>query len=87
MGVDAQYGQLVSTDGTRLAFDVHGRPMIVERTRGRWTLWLAGGEGKRRPLDALVPPELDEGELQGWLADLFHECATPGAPDVRRASG
>lgn len=63
-------------------FDVHGRPMAVVRGAVGWQAFRLGNEGKRRPADAYVPATLAPAELRTWLADLFHEGATPRHPDV-----
>lgn len=68
------------SDGYR--FDVHGRPMRVMRTATGWQAFWLGNEGKRRPADLHIPPGLAPGELATWLADVFHESATPRHPDV-----
>ncbi|MFZ5656024.1 MAG: DUF7661 family protein [Pseudomonadota bacterium] len=65
-------------------FDVFGRPMAVTRTAGGWRAFWLGNEGKRRPADLHVPAGLEPGELATWLADVFHEAATPRHPDVVR---
>jgi hypothetical protein len=39
-------------------------------------------EGKRVPAEFVVPDFLSEEELCQYLADLFHEAATPSNGDV-----
>lgn len=56
--------------------------MAVVRDGGAWRAFWLGNEGKRRPADIHVPPTLAAHELRTWLADLFHESATPRHPDV-----
>jgi hypothetical protein len=72
-------------DGRReLHFDVFGRPMAAVRDARGWSLFHLGADGKRRRADAVIPPWLDDGEIADWLADLFHEAATPLRGDVVR---
>lgn len=66
-------------------FDVYGRVIGVERWEGGWRAFHVGAEGKRRPAgDVVIPPSVSESELAGYLADLFHESASPERPDVVR---
>lgn len=68
-----------------MRFDIFGREIIVERDADRWMAYYPG-EGKRRSADIVIPPELTEEELVGYLADLFHELARPGQQEARRSS-
>jgi hypothetical protein len=63
-------------------FNVFGKPVAVRATDGGWAAFYLGAEGKRRPADFVVPPDIDADGLRGWLADLFHEEATPRHPEV-----
>ena len=67
-----------------LRFDVFGTQVGVERQGDVWHAWYLGSEGKRRPADFVVPDFIEEFELARYLADLFHESASPDRPDVRR---
>lgn len=58
-------------------FDVFGVRIAVASTAGRWTAFLLGSDGKRRPADIVVPSFIEEQELGQYLADLLHELATP----------
>ncbi|WP_457851925.1 DUF7661 family protein, partial [Klebsiella grimontii] len=41
-------------------------------------------EGKFSPLaGVIIPDDLTEAEIPGWLGDIFHEAASPRHPDVR----
>lgn len=31
----------------------------------------------------IIPDDLPEAEIPGWLGDIFHEAASPRHPDVR----
>lgn len=65
-------------------FNVFGRVYLIERQGGRWQAYAAGNEGKRSPAGFVVPDFLTEEELLQYLADLFHENATPWNGDVHR---
>jgi len=65
-------------------FKVFRRLVAVRGAPGAWHAFYLGGDGKRRPADFIVPGELEEDELAAWLADLFHEDATPGRDSVVR---
>lgn len=67
-----------------LRFDVFGQRVAIERTPGGWSTWLLGADGKRRRADFEVPAFVAEDELAQYLADLFHESATPARVEVRR---
>lgn len=60
-------------------FDVFGRYVIdVERRDDRWVVYLRG-EGKRREHPTLlIPPEIPEDRLAGYLEDQLHEEGRPG---------
>ena len=65
-----------------LYFDVFGRRLGVEWDGDQWNASEVGPEGKRRPAPVSIPPWIDEDGLLRFLADLFHESATQGRPDV-----
>jgi hypothetical protein len=44
---------------------------------GAWRAFYFGAEGKRRPADFIIPGDVAEADLCDYLADLFHEDATP----------
>lgn len=68
-----------------LRFDVFGRAIGIDRREGEWRAFYLGADGKRREAtDVLIPPTLTESELPRFLADLFHESATPERREVRR---
>jgi hypothetical protein len=68
-------------------FNVFGRIVAIERVADRWSCYLQGPEGKRRPMELAVPPEVTRGELAQYLYDIFHESATPTNGDVFEISG
>jgi hypothetical protein len=71
-----------------LRFDVFGRYEIdVERRGDRWLVYLRG-EGKRREHPTLViPSEIPEDGLAGYLEDVLHEEGTPGRPSSASDNG
>jgi len=51
---------------------------------GNWILYSLS-EGKRLKLaDVVIPGHFSEDEAIVFLADLFHEAATPEFPDIKR---
>jgi hypothetical protein len=67
----------------RLKFDVFGRLIEVEAAPEGWMAFLPGNEGKRRPANIPIPPNLDAAGIARYFDDLFHESATPENPRVR----
>ena len=68
-----------------LRFDVYGRQVGVVREDGRWSAVFVGDGGKHRAAPGVtIPPWVEEDELVRYLADLFHESASPERPDVVR---
>jgi len=67
-----------------LHFNVFGKLIAVAGQRGAWTPFFLGTEGKRRPADFIVPNDLEASEIGQYLADLFHEAATPANHQVVR---
>ncbi|MGK5026005.1 DUF7661 family protein [Janthinobacterium sp. RB2R34] len=60
-----------------LKFNIFGTLIAVTGAPGAWRAFYLGAEGKRRPADFIVPNDIAEGDLCEYLADLFHEEATP----------
>jgi hypothetical protein len=67
-----------------MKFKVFGLLIALERREGHWHAYYFGNEGKKRPADFVVPPDLPESEVEEYLADLFHEHATPRNSEVIR---
>ena len=65
-------------------FNVFGRIIGVERSPAGWTPFILGADGKRRRAEFEVPEFIAESELCQYLADLFHEAATPSNCEVYR---
>jgi hypothetical protein len=60
-------------------FEVYGRRIAVQSTESGRKCFLLGADGKRRPApDIVVPDFVPDDEVLQYLADLLHECATPG---------
>lgn len=68
----------------RLEFDVFGKRILVERSADGWQAFRPGPEGKRSPLDIVIPASVGQHELLQYLDDLYHELATPANPCVRQ---
>ena len=71
-----------SMDASR--FNVFGRIYEVRREGGNWRALAVGNDGKLAPAGFEVPSFVTDDELEEFLFDLFHECATPTNGDVRR---
>lgn len=65
-------------------FNVFGQYMAVVGSAGAWQAFHLGNEGKRRPADFVIPRDVTEDKLAEYLADLFHENATPRNNEVKR---
>lgn len=68
-----------------LRFDVYGREIGVTRVNDEWMAVYIGEAGKHRSAPGVaIPPWVTESDLVRFLADLFHESASPARPDVIR---
>ena len=67
-----------------LRFNVFGRLVTITGAPGTWQAFYPGTDGKRRPADFVIPHDVREDDLQEYLADLFHEDATPRRSTVHR---
>jgi hypothetical protein len=63
-------------------FNVFGRLIAIKATDNGWEAFVLGAAGKRRPAEFVVPEFIPAEGLCQYLADLFHECATPTNGDV-----
>jgi hypothetical protein len=63
-------------------FNVFGRIVAIVGSQGSWKAFSLASEGKRVPAGFVIPDFLSEEELCQYLADLFHEAATPSNGDV-----
>jgi len=74
-----------SLGGWRLMeFDLFGRRIVVERAPSGWAVFHPYEEGKRREAGIRIPPDILEADIAQYLADLYHEDASPAHPNVRR---
>ncbi len=71
---------------TEQRFNIFGALIAITGAPGAWRAWYFGAEGKRRPADFIVPHDVAEHELCDYLADLFHEHATPRNSTAARLS-
>lgn len=62
---------------TEHRFAIFGHHIAVTGAPGAWRAFYFGAEGKRRPADFIIPGDVAEQDLCEYLADLFHEDATP----------
>jgi hypothetical protein len=58
-------------------FDVFGKLVVIAGAPGAWQAFYPGADGKRRSADFIVPHDVAADDLAEYLADLFHENATP----------
>ncbi|MBK0392334.1 DUF7661 family protein [Ramlibacter algicola] len=65
-------------------FNVFGHIYELRREGGAWRALAVGNDGKLGPAGFEVPSFVEDGELEEFLFDLFHESATPTNGDVRR---
>jgi hypothetical protein len=68
----------------QLRFNVFGKVLAVIGGPGSWQAYYPGTDGTRRPADFVIPADITEEGLAEYLADLFHEDATPSRNTVRR---
>nr|WP_229409000.1 hypothetical protein [Massilia yuzhufengensis] len=61
-----------------------GKLVSITGAPGAWQAWYPGSDGKRRPAGFIIPHDLPEDGLADYLADLFHEEATPRRSTVER---
>ncbi len=67
-----------------LRFNVFGKLIVIGGKPGAWQAFYPGNNGTRRPADFVIPADVSEDGLGEYLADLFHEDATPRRNTVRR---
>ncbi len=59
--------------------------MQIQRENNQWQLYILGTDGKKRPVqDIVIPPELTADEVLVFIADIYHELATPEKSEVRK---
>jgi hypothetical protein len=69
-----------------LIYNVFGRHVGVKRVENHWQVFRADMTERKfsRLYDIIIPDELTEAEIAGWLGDIFHEAASTRHPDVTR---
>ncbi|WP_332870857.1 DUF7661 family protein [Janthinobacterium sp. 67] len=67
-------------------FNVFGTLIAICGNQGAWRAFYLGAEGKRRPADFIIPDDIEADALCEYLADLFHEEATPRNNTATRIS-
>ena len=69
-----------------LIYDVFGRHIGVQREGERWLIFRADLTERKfsRLYEVIIPDDLTETKIPGWLDDIFHEAATEKHPEVRR---
>ena len=67
-----------------LRFNVFGRIVAISGESGSWQAFYPGNDGTRRLADFVIPNDITEDGLAEYLADLFHEDATPRRNTVQR---
>lgn len=60
-----------------LRFNIFGTLIGISRSDEGWRAFYLGTDGKRRAADFVIPSDVAEHELCEYLADLYHENATP----------
>lgn len=68
-----------------MKLNVFGRRVDVLRQNSQWKVFYSGNEGKRRVAnDIVLPSNLNDEEIIGYISDLCHEWATPTNSEVSR---
>lgn len=69
-----------------IIYDVFGKHIGVQREDGRWLVYRIDLTERKssRLYEVIIPDDLSETEIPGWLDDIFHEAATSRHPEVRR---
>lgn len=61
-----------------LIYNVFGRHIGVQLKNDRWLVFRADLTERKfsRLYDIIIPDDMTESEIAGWLGDIFHEAAT-----------
>ncbi|MGY5957694.1 Modulator protein [Kosakonia sp. BK9b] len=67
-------------------YNVFGRYIGVKRVEGRWQVFRVDRNENKysRLYGIIIPDDLSEAGIPGWLGDIFHEAASERHPDVTR---
>lgn len=66
-----------------MKIDIYGRIIEVLKEDGFWNIYTLGEGKKMRANDIVIPQNFSEKEVLTFLADMFHEAATPEKNQVR----
>lgn len=69
-----------------MIFKVFGRYIGVKPVGQGWQVFRVDMSERKysRLYEIIIPDDLEEGEIADWLADIYHEAASPQHPDVVR---
>ncbi|MBP1128547.1 hypothetical protein JOE25_000090 [Serratia sp. PL17] len=69
-----------------MIFNVFGRLLGVKRVGAEWQLFRVTLPERKyaRSHDIVLPDELAEDDIAGYLGDIYHEAASERHPDVFR---
>lgn len=69
-----------------MIYNVFGRHIGIRRENGHWLAFRVDLTEHKfsRLYEVVIPEDLTEAELPGWLDDIYHEAATERHPDVIR---
>ena len=61
-----------------MKLDVYGRKIEVVKSAWKWKVFILGAEGKKRLAeDITIPSHIIESDLISYIADIYHEWASP----------
>lgn len=66
-----------------MKLNIFGRLFEVARENDQWILYSLGTGLKRKESDIPIPAELTRTEVMTFLADIFHEFASPENSEVK----
>lgn len=69
-----------------MIFNIFGRYLGVKRENYRWLVFRVDLTEQKfsRLYDIVIPNDITEKDISGWISDIFHESATIRNPDVTR---
>lgn len=69
-----------------MIYDVFGRHIGVQRKNEHWLVYRVDLTERKfsRLYEVIIPDDLIEAEIPGWLDDIFHEAASARHPEVTR---
>ncbi len=68
-----------------MKFDIFGRNIEILKRGTQWKVFYLGNEGKKRLAeDIIIPSDITECQLTGYLFDLCHEWIRPEHSTVER---